>query len=181
MYCLDSHGSDIDHFFPKVGYELSSYSWRNFVLSCTHCGRFKGNELKLVGGRPLLLNPFSDRPWDHLTFDPATGNLTAKYDAATSKFSLRGEETVRVLQLDRREGLSAGYRNSYSRVLQVIAHFLNAPGDFDSLVQGLALADEHGLCAWIFGSDGHRAGELVSLRAQYPVIWRDLGLHFGVM
>ena len=83
MYCLDSHGSDVDHFYPKSKYKLSAYSWRNFVINCTACGRLKGSNFPMVGRRPLLINPWVDDPWKHLVFDPSTGNLSARFDLWT--------------------------------------------------------------------------------------------------
>jgi uncharacterized protein (TIGR02646 family) len=43
MYCLDAHGSDIEHFRPKAVYPKHLYRWENLLLCCTHCGRIKGN------------------------------------------------------------------------------------------------------------------------------------------
>ena len=32
MYCLDSHGSDIEHFRPKAVYPKRMFRWRNLLL-----------------------------------------------------------------------------------------------------------------------------------------------------
>ena len=57
MYCLDSHGSDIEHFRPKSNYPKRMFRWRNLLLCCTECGRFKGSQFPLNGKRPLLIDP----------------------------------------------------------------------------------------------------------------------------
>ena len=53
MYCLDSHGSDIEHFRPKAGYPARMYHWPNLLLCCTECGRMKGNQFPLAGRQRL--------------------------------------------------------------------------------------------------------------------------------
>lgn len=47
MYCLDSHGSDIEHFWPKTPYPGKMFCWPNLLLCCTECGRFKGEKFPL--------------------------------------------------------------------------------------------------------------------------------------
>src|SRR5437870_1894125 len=34
MYCLDSHGTDIDHFWPKQPYPDRMFVWTNLLLGC---------------------------------------------------------------------------------------------------------------------------------------------------
>lgn len=34
MYCLDSHGADIEHFRPKANYPQRMYDWPNLLLCC---------------------------------------------------------------------------------------------------------------------------------------------------
>lgn len=179
MYCSDSHGSDIDHFFPKSQFRLSAYNWRNFVLSCTPCGRLKGDRFPMVNGRPQLINPLSDKPWRHLTFDPTTGNLTAKFHVAGGAFDARGVETVQILQLDRRQGLAEGYLRSYRRIKTVISAFLDAPGPAAVLIADIAREDEYDLGGWIFGTPLHADQEIVQLQQLHPLVWADCVTHFA--
>ena len=74
MYCVDSHGTDIDHFWPRKRYPERMFRWPNLFLCCTECGRFKGDDFPLENGSPLLVDPTADDPWQFLDFDPATGN-----------------------------------------------------------------------------------------------------------
>jgi hypothetical protein len=57
MYCLDSHGTDIDHFWPKKPFPDRMFVWLNLLLCCAECGRFKGDEFPLSNGQPLLIDP----------------------------------------------------------------------------------------------------------------------------
>jgi uncharacterized protein (TIGR02646 family) len=115
MYCVDSHGTDIDHFWPKAQYPEKLFAWVNMLLSCTECGRMKGINFPLSNGQPLIIDPTVEDPWQHLDFDPKTGNLVARFDRASDDWSPRGEATVELLQLDRREALAQGYLRTFSR------------------------------------------------------------------
>ena len=37
MYCLDSLGTDIDHFEPKSRRPLRTFCWHNHLLACSRC------------------------------------------------------------------------------------------------------------------------------------------------
>ena len=76
MYCLDSHGTDIEHFWPKTPYPKKMFMWLNLLLCCTECGRFKGDRFPLAEDQPLLIDPTAEDPWLYLDFDPVTALLT---------------------------------------------------------------------------------------------------------
>jgi 5-methylcytosine-specific restriction endonuclease McrA len=63
MYCLDSHGTDIEHFWPKTPYPERMFLWPNLLLCCAECGRLKGNRFPLVAGQPMLVDPTAEEPW----------------------------------------------------------------------------------------------------------------------
>jgi uncharacterized protein (TIGR02646 family) len=115
MYCLDSHGSDIEHFWPKRSFPARMFLWPNLLLCCTECGRLKGDRFPRQGRLPLLIDPTGEDPWQHLDFDPRTGNLTARYDKVANDVSTKGKTTVELFQLDRREALSAGHLKTWRR------------------------------------------------------------------
>ncbi len=79
MYCLDSHGCDIEHFRPKAVYPERAFRWSNLLLCCTECGRFKGGRFPLQGEAPLLIDLSAEDPWAHLDFDPDTGNISPRF------------------------------------------------------------------------------------------------------
>jgi len=125
MYCLDSHGTDIEHFWPKAPYPERMFTWSNLLLCCAECGRLKGDRFPLDVGRPMLIDPTAEEPWQYLDFDPETGNLVARFDLDADDWSAKGQKTVELLQLDRREALATGYRRTYRRLAAVVEHFLS--------------------------------------------------------
>ncbi|HFT7370100.1 TPA: hypothetical protein ACGRWA_004937 [Pseudomonas aeruginosa] len=173
MYCVDSHGSDIEHFWPKASYPDRAFSWENMLLCCTECGRFKGNRFPLSdAGLPMLVDPSIEDPWEYLDFDPDTGNLTARYDVEHDAPSAKGESTVRVFQLDRREGMAEGYRRTYQRIVDCVANALTED-EIDSrrLTEELQRVDDHGLLGWCIGSVGCCFQPFQELRRRAPDAW----------
>lgn len=170
MYCVDSHGSDIEHFWPKTPYPQRAFLWPNLLLCCTECGRLKGNRFPLADtGQPMLVDPSTEDPWAFLDFDPDTGNLTARYDVAADSMSPRGDATVRVLQLDQREGMAEGYRRTHRRLVErVQAALVEDVIDRQQLKSDLEEADDHGLLGWCFGPIGIRLSPFAELHQKQP-------------
>ena len=174
MYCVDSHGTDIEHFFPKAKYRDKMYRWENMLLGCVECGRFKGDLFPLSDQQqPLLINPADEEPWDHLDFDPPTGNLVARYDPTVDAYSSKGEATVEVLQLDRREALAAVYQRTYRRLCRLVDAFLTKSQSNQDLAAELKAQDDHGLLGWIFTDAGSQDPPFATLKANYPDLWAD--------
>lgn len=173
MYCLDSHGSDVEHFWPKTPYPERLFVWLNLLLCCAECGRFKGSRLPLDAyGNPLLIDPTAEDPWDHLDFDPDTGNLTARYDPATASFSVKGGQTVELLHLDEREALAAGHRRSWLRLKMAVEEHLSGRIGCDTLINRLAHDDDYGLLGWCFGGVGATIAPLRDLSDRDPECWQ---------
>lgn len=175
MYCLDSHGTDIEHFRPKTRYPLQTFQWNNWLICCTECGRLKGSKFPMANGKPLLIDPARENPWTHLEFDSDTGNLTARYDVKACDWSRKGAETVNVLHLDAREALAAGYRKTYLRLAAVLNAALAAPavpGAAD-LVNKLKEEDEHCLLEWCFCFAGQQEAPFSQFKNQHPLLWRE--------
>jgi len=173
MYCIDSHGSDIEHFWPKTRYPKKAFLWTNFLLCCSECGRFKGDCFPLDNtGAPMLIDPSAEDPWESLDFDPETGNLTARYDSASMTVVAKGERTVEVLRLDRREALSTGYRRTYLRLVACVRAALTEDAiDLEKLQARLRQLDDHGLMGWCFGPVGIRMSPFSELRRKVPDGW----------
>lgn len=172
MYCLDSHGSDIEHFRPKNRYHKYMYRWENMLLCCTHCGRIKGDQFPMEGRRVLLVDPTKENPWDSLDFDPTTGSICARFDVQLDKWSLKGEKTVEVLHLDKREALSKGYLKTLRRLSETIRSEL-ASGVINAvnLTEKLKSEDDHGLLGWCFSDRGRTLEPFSELQAQHPGVW----------
>lgn len=174
MYCLDSHGADIEHFRPKANYPKRMYDWPNLLLCCTECGRFKSNQFPLSGRQPLLIDPTREDPWKYLDFDPDTGNITARFDLALDDWSAKGTATVEALQLDQREALSAGYLKTLRHLSDIVQRALVADTvAVPTLMAELKAADDHGLLVWCLSDRGQTLHPFSDLRQQHPAVWRQ--------
>jgi uncharacterized protein (TIGR02646 family) len=172
MYCLDSHGTDIEHFWPKTPYPERMFVWSNLLLCCVECGRFKGNQFPLEQGLPLLVDPTAEDPWLFLDFDPATGNVVPRFDRDLNHYSIKGTETVKLLQLDRREAMAAGYKktvNGLSRLVESVVNQSNPTEDV--VIAELREADDHGLLGWCLWGSGQNERPFSDLRKQHPALW----------
>jgi uncharacterized protein (TIGR02646 family) len=176
MYCLDSHGSDIEHFRPKSLYPKRMFKWRNFLLCCTECGRIKGNQFPLQGRKPLLIDPSKEQPWLYIDFDPETGNLVARFDPVTGDYSVKGESTVTTLKLDQREVLAVGYKKAFTRLTRKVQRFLEDSIDANQLLLKLQEEDDHGLAllGWVFLGTGKTVDPFKQLQTFHPEVYSDL-------
>ncbi len=173
MYCLDSHGTDIEHFWPKTPYPERMFVWMNLLLCCAECGRFKGDRFPISAGLPLLIDPTDEDPWQHMDFDPHTGNVVARFDLDLNDYCVKGTETVKLLQLDRREALAAGYRKTFRRLVRVVEEWLGQPNPTaDDLIANLRETDDHGLLGWCFQGSGQNEPPFRNLRTDHPEVWR---------
>ena len=174
MYCVDSHGCDIEHFRPKARYPKRAFQWDNLLLCCTECGRFKGDQYPMANHRPLLIDPTAEDPWLHLDFDPDTGNMVARWDQQANDWSAKGVKTIEVLRLDRREALEVVYKATFKRLCRIVQTQLG-PGAIDalSLKAELQDADYHGLLRWCFGPSGKTVAPFSTLYQQHPHIWAE--------
>jgi uncharacterized protein (TIGR02646 family) len=175
MYCVDSHGSDIEHYRPKARFPRRAFQWHNLLLCCTECGRLKGDSFPMANRRPLLIDPTAEDPWQHIDFDPDTGNLSARFDLATDTWSSKGAATVNVLHLDRREAMATGYMRTYRRLAAAVRSALPQLADGSTTAQALSgaldRADDHGLLAWCLHGTGQTLAPFCDLRNQHPQVW----------
>jgi uncharacterized protein (TIGR02646 family) len=173
MYCGDSHGTDIEHFWPKKPHPERMFLWPNLLLCCTECGRFKGDDFPLANNLPLLVDPTAEDPWQYLDFDPATGNIVARFDIATNDWLAKGTETVKTLHLDCREALAASYQRSHRRLVALVESALREPApDATVLVRALHEADDHGMLGWCLTGTGKNVEPFASLRQNHQAAWQ---------
>ncbi|MDD2727658.1 hypothetical protein [Malikia sp.] len=180
MYCVDNHGTDVEHFWPKGHYPGRAFDWANWLLCCTECGRIKGVRFPLDQyQQPLLIDPTIEDPWDYMDFDPDTGNLVARFDLTANDWMTKGVATVDVLQLDRREALAERYHKTFRHLCQKVTTALQAP-DLDStnFIDELLKTDDHGLLPWCINGAGQFRAPFDQLRAAYPQIWGVLRQRF---
>ncbi|KAB8143750.1 hypothetical protein F8S13_07515 [Chloroflexia bacterium SDU3-3] len=172
MYCGDSHGTDIEHFWPKADYPQRMFSWPNMLLGCAECNRLKSNTFPLIDGAPGLIDISAENPWDFLDFDPVTGNIAPRYSATGEPF-IKGEHTTSIFHLDRREALARGYRKTFLRLCRVVQQMLEAPEQQSYAIIGELLEeDDHGLLGWCFEGTGYLVAPFCDLREQYPALWQ---------
>jgi 5-methylcytosine-specific restriction endonuclease McrA len=175
MYCVDSRGTDIEHFWPQSTYPQRIFLWSNHLLCCTDCGRIKGDRFPLVDGVPLMVDPTVDEPWNYIDFDPDTGNLIPLYDVYIGDYSPRGTATVEILKLDKREALATGHMKSLRRLSAHVTTFLGYGLEAGrDLVEVLLDDDEYGLLAWCVIGNGWKTAPFRSLRQNHPAIWEAL-------
>ncbi len=110
MYCEDSMGTDIDHFWPKADYPQGAFCWHNYLLACSHCNSNEKREQfpRDERGNPLLIDPTTEEPSDHLLFLPSTGefrSLDAKGEHTISVFGLNDDAPPRRLPTGRKDAL----------------------------------------------------------------------------
>jgi len=105
MYCEDSAGTDIEHFWPKSNFPKKAFLWENYLLACSRCN---SNEKRVQFPRksykPQLINPVEEEPRKHILFSPSTG----KYSFKTTK----GEKSILVYGLNR-DFLCEGRKNAW--------------------------------------------------------------------
>ncbi|WP_416973924.1 HNH endonuclease [Streptomyces sp. 4F14] len=96
MYCGDDLSTDIDHFEPIAENPLRTFDWLNHLLSCTACNSScKRDQFPRdpETGEPLLIDPTTEDPFEHLYLSLDTG----LYTGLTEK----GRQTERVCGLNR--------------------------------------------------------------------------------
>lgn len=101
-----------------------------------------------------------------------TGVIVARYDTTAGAENPKGAETVKVLQLDRREALNDGYLKTWRRLAATVEAALSqAPPDAGALATALGQADDHGLLGWCFTGTGRNVAPFATLRTGHPEIW----------
>ncbi|GAA3056734.1 HNH endonuclease [Actinokineospora globicatena] len=95
MYCGDNQGTDIDHFSPVALTPLLAFAWHNHLLACSVCNSHHKRDQfpRDARGKPLLLDPTVDDPFEHLALSLTLG----RYRPLTE----RGEVTEQVCGLNR--------------------------------------------------------------------------------
>lgn len=95
MYCEDSAGTDIEHFWPKATYPQKAFTWTNYLLACSACNsNHKRNQFPVDAvGAPLLIEPTVEEPREHLSFSSRTGKFVHR--------TLKGDKSIEVFGLER--------------------------------------------------------------------------------
>jgi uncharacterized protein (TIGR02646 family) len=116
MYCEDSQGTAIEHFWPRAGYPDRAFDWFNYLIACSGCNsNFKRDRFPLdAAGVPLLVNPTAEEPLDHLSFSPSTGRFEPK--------SPKGDPSIAVFGLNRTT-LTKGRADAWTVLEQLLIRY----------------------------------------------------------
>jgi uncharacterized protein (TIGR02646 family) len=182
MYCEDSLGSDVDHFWPKKGrpelgypgYPERAFRWDNLLLSCTPCGRAKGVRFPLDDqGRPLLVDPTAEDPLAHFDFVPATGELVAAW-APDGTRSTKGSRTIEVLQdVLNRQAVARRRRDAYDVQKEAVEEYLGGHRTSESLLSTIGKHKDFGLAQWCFLGRGTTEEPFATLARDHPDVWAE--------
>lgn len=128
MYCEDSFGTDIEHFFPKAEYPDRAFDWENYLLACSHCNsNLKREKFPMLKNEPLLLNPTVDNPLAHLWLLLTDGCFIALGD--------KGRHSIDVFALNERHqrNLPKGRLDTIERLRLLLRDYdlRVAAGDLD--------------------------------------------------
>lgn len=147
MYCEDSAGTDIEHFWPKSLYPERAFSWENYLLACSGCNsNYKRDQFPLdEAGQPLLIEPTSEEPREHLVLTSKTG----KFEARTPK----GQKSIEVFGLFR-DALEKGRRSAWRIISLMLLHYGDACSRSDwrtaiSIQQDLCQYPFAGVFVWL--------------------------------
>ena len=179
MFCEDSRGTDIDHFWPKSRHPAKAFAWANMLLVCSACNRKKGDRFALdADGRPVLIDPTTEDPWSFLFFGAETGMVTARF-GADGEPDLKGAHTTDpgVLPLNI-EAVTEGRvrtRRNLSRAVERFFEQIQLGVGTDKagreLVEAVKDNDAYGLSQWYFVRDGKDDEPFAQLRATHPRVW----------
>lgn len=124
MYCLDSYGTDVDHFKPLVLAPHLTFVWENHLLACNFCNSHsKQDRFPLgVSGAPLLIDPTRQDPGEHLHI-----LSTGEYMGLTPN----GWATIDVLDLNGRPSVTGARSKVLAQVIGILESAQNDGRDLE--------------------------------------------------
>jgi len=188
MYCNDSRGTDIEHFWPKVDFPELTFQWENMLQGCAGCNRKKGGNFPLADdGSPLLIDPSIDEPWRFLDFIPETGELTPLWNMEISGFEPKGEATTNPNYLPLNiEAVALGRQKTFGRLVKAVQVFLDGVDKnadlgvaTETLQSEVEEHSDYGLDRWVFHFGGVTIEPFARFCAEYPDQWEKLGELIG--
>ncbi|HET9656726.1 MAG TPA: hypothetical protein VFP72_15345 [Kineosporiaceae bacterium] len=118
MYCEDSLATTIDHYRPKATYPDHCFAWSNYLLACSYCNsNMKRDAFPVDGDQPLLIDPTTMDPLEHLALSPTTG-LYVPLDRI-------GQATIDVFGLNR-DVCTKGRRNAWTALCALVVRYAEA-------------------------------------------------------
>jgi uncharacterized protein (TIGR02646 family) len=107
----------IEHFRPKSKYPMKTFDWSNLVLACEVCNgsEYKGESFPLQADGGPIINPCTEEPAQHLSFDYDPMARLASVHGRTR----RGQKTEELLGLNRND--LRAHRSMWLKCLWVVA------------------------------------------------------------
>jgi uncharacterized protein (TIGR02646 family) len=148
MYCEDSAGTDIEHFWPKSSYPERAFTWANYLLACSCCNsNYKREQFPVdEAGVPRLIDPTAEDPREYLIFSGRTGKYKPK--PREGQASPKGQKSIEVFGLDR-DILEKGRRMAWRIIPLLLRDYAEACSLRD---WRKALAVQQDLCEYPFAS-----------------------------
>lgn len=134
-YCEHGETYDIEHIFPKSLFPERAFQWENYLYACKACNmgekvdKFEVfppvNGTTTIDIRPkrkpriytqppsaasVLINPRIEDPMDFLVLDLAAGTFISQPNI-NAKDTIRANYTIKLIQLNEREGLVQARQN----------------------------------------------------------------------
>ncbi|WP_164784940.1 HNH endonuclease [Streptomyces griseoviridis] len=173
VYCCDSRSADVDHFTPIAVDFSRTFSWNNFILVCPECNRKKSARFPVdTEGRPLVINPTLEDPWNFLVLDTKNGYLAARF--LEEEFDLKGDITIEVISCVNHEAVVEGRRRVISRYYEAVESLLehDSPASVVAKLMREVREDEYGVGEWFARREGREEPLFQELRNRFPMIWR---------
>lgn len=180
MYCGDSEGCDIEHFYPKsdARWRGKVFEWDNFLWICAPCNRLKNASFRVdVQGRALFLNPTLDKIWDFFDYVEESGQLASRYglphDLKARAEATLSESSSRLLY----EIICDGRQRTTRHLRRAVTKFLDSGhGQIhrDEFIAHVTDTDFPELFEWYFSLLGNREEPFNSLLRDFPDLIEDL-------
>jgi hypothetical protein len=185
MFCEDSRGTDIDHFWPISPYSQFVFLWANLLWACSGCNRCKSDSFPLdLEGHPLLINPITDDPWDHFFYDTETDELAARWISGGKVEDEKALYTLNVLSTLRHEAVAEGRKRVRRNLIRSVNFFLNGARQgtdqaelLAELLESIDDNDGFGLLQWFFLREGREDKPFSWLQEGHPEIWTEVTKH----
>jgi hypothetical protein len=179
MYCEDSAGDSVDHFWPKSRFPDQVFSWENLNCVCSNCNTRKNAKFKvaladgqivaIIGfaeneepptGEHILINPRVDDPMHFALLDLRTFTFCEGIDLTKQELERYEYTFDEVLKLSHpeREHLISGRRQAF--------------GDFKARLKEYLLEKNDGKSAY------HLAKFIDGIqRHNHQFVWREIQRH----
>ena len=173
QYCEDSAADEVEHIWPKKFYPDRTFRWSNYLFACGPCnGSNKRDQFAIFDpagqvlelkrkpreipiepavGQAVFLDPRIDDPLNFIELDLATGIFVPSGLYGSVNY-VRGEYTIRILGLNKRDYLIRARKNAYASYLDAAQQYViqkNAGAPADEIRQrALDISERHHRSVW---------------------------------